>query len=106
MRPLILDYSVERTGEYKALFKYDESLSLNVIHSNNTVIPFIDFHNDSVNLTTITKVLNENNIENDGYNQSLLEMTTKTRVIQEADDTPSNILELTTKTMVRQESDD
>ncbi|SHM43306.1 hypothetical protein [Flavobacterium chilense] len=106
MRPLILDYSVERVGEYKAIFQYDDLLSLNVIRTKTEKIPFIDFHNEDINLSTTTKVLNESNIENDGYNISLFEMSTKTRVRQEADDDPISLLELTTKTLVKQESDD
>lgn len=106
MKPLILDYSVERTGEYSAQYEYDDTLSLNVIRANDTVLPFIDITNDDINLTTVTKVLNESNTEADCYNTSLLEMITKTRVMQEAEDTPSYLLEVTTKTLVKQESDD
>lgn len=106
MRPLILDYSVERTGEYKSLYQYDDTLSLNVINISSGKIPFIDCQSENINLTTMTKVINESNIENDGYNNSFLEMVTKTRVKQEDDDSSNHLLELSTKTFVKQESDD
>lgn len=106
MRPLILDYSVDRVGEYNSIYKYDESLSLNVVRTSNGDIPFIDCQNDEISLTTTTKVINESNFENDNFNNSLLEMVTKTRVKQEADDSPNQFLELLTKTLVKQESDD
>ena len=106
MRPLILDYSIDRTGEFEAKYEYNDLLSLNVIRTDDTVLPFIDIESVNINLTTITKVLNESNTETDSYNTSLLEMMTKTRVLQEAEDTPSYLLELTTKTLVKQESDD
>jgi hypothetical protein len=102
MKPLILDYSIDRVGEYNPIFEYDSLLSLNVVHTNDGKIPFMDLQNEDLLLITRTKVIGES--DDDGI--SLLELQTKTRVIQESDDDANYLLELTTKTLVRQESDD
>lgn len=102
MRPLILDFAVDRIGEYNPIFQYDDNLSLNVVDTENGKIPFIDISNENLILTTKTKVSGE--VDDEGL--SLLELQTKTRVKQEADDDSNSILELMTKTLVKQESDD
>jgi len=103
MRPLILDYTTERTGEYNPIFEYDDSLSLNVINTKEGKIPFIDIQNSDLNLTTQTRVLGES----DDYNICSLELETKTKVLQERDDDDfMQLLQLSTKTFVKQESDD
>ena len=63
MKPLILDYAVNRIGEYNAIFEYDMELSLNIVNSDNGKIPFIDISNESVNLITKTKVIGESDDE-------------------------------------------
>lgn len=102
MRPLILDFAIDRTGEYNPIFEYDKTLSLNIVPTVNGKIPFIDFADEALILTTKTKVIGES----DDESLSLLELETKTRVIQEADDNSNSLLELNTKTLVKQESDD
>jgi hypothetical protein len=102
MRPLILDFSIERTGEYTPVFKYDDLLSLNIVNSDKGKIPFIDIENNEILLITQTKIMGE--VDDD--NICLLELETKTRVMQESDDDSNDLLQLSTKTFVKQESDD
>lgn len=103
MKPLILDYTTERVGEYSPIYEYDYQLSLNVIKTKIGIVPFMDVDKSTLCLITKTRV----NGEVDDYNISLLELETKTKVKQEADDNNLyDFLELRTKTLVKQESDD
>ncbi len=101
MKPFILDYTIERKGEIKTLYKYDFNESLNVITVGNKKIPFIDSTTDDIALLTKTKVIQESDDSND-----LLELMTKTEVYREKDDDCGLFLELKTKTFTNQERDD
>jgi len=103
MKPLILDYTTERTGEYHPIFEYDDSLSLNIVQTKEGKIPFMDIQNSDLSLTTKTRVLGEA----DDFNICTLELETKTKVLQESDDDDiMQLLQLSTKTFSKQESDD
>lgn len=103
MRPLILDYAIERIGEYNPIFLYDDDLSLNTIVTKRGKIPFMDIENSDLLLETKTRVLGEA----DDYNICTLELETKTKVVQEQDDDNiMQLLQLQTKTFTKQESDD
>lgn len=100
-KPLILDYSVARTGEAKVLYEYDPNLSLNMVRVNNEEIPFITAGIEELSLLTKTKVHQER--DDDTIS---LELLTKTRVDREKDDDYNSLLELKTKTLVNNERDD
>lgn len=100
MRPLLLNYAIERTGETQILYHYDFSKSLNVIDVNGDKIPFIDSDSSEISLLTKTKVQSESDDDN------MLHLKTKTEVRQERDDNVKSLLEMTTKTFTRQERDD
>jgi len=82
MRPLILDYAIERKGEVKTLYDYDFSKSLNIITVNNRKKAFIDSNSNDLNLMTKTKVRSES----DDSSIDMLELKTKTFTQQERDD--------------------
>lgn len=103
MRPLILDYAVNRSQAGEVLFSYDNTLNLNVIENNQKVSPYVDAGADSMEIATVTKVKNEGS----DYSYNLLELVTKTDAIRERDDQkPHEVLELITKTAVESERDD
>jgi hypothetical protein len=102
MRPIILDYAIERKGEIKAVYKYDFSESLNVITVEGNKLPFIDSTYKDVTLLTKTKVMQES----DDNSFDMLELQTKTEVNRERDDDFNLFLELQTKTLIHQERDD
>ena len=101
MKPLILDYTVARTGEAKVLYEYDPIRSLNIVRVNNEDIPFIAAGIEELSLLTKTKVHQER--DDDSIS---LELLTKTRVDREKDDDHQSFLELKTKTLVNNERDD
>lgn len=104
MKPLILDYTTDRTGEYNPIFEYDDSLSLNVVKTKEGKIPFMDISNSDLLLITQTRVLGE---ADDNENICSLELETKTKVTQEGeDDDAIQFLQLETKTFTKQEADD
>ena len=104
MKPLILDYTTDRTGEYNPIFEYDELLSLNVVKTKKGKIPFMDIKNSDLLSITQTRVLGE---ADDSENICLLELKTKTKVLQESDDDDGvQLLQLETKTFTKQETDD
>lgn len=104
MRPLILDYAIDRTGEYNQIFEYDDTLSMNIVNTKNGKIPFMDIQNTDLLLITKTRVIGE---ADDDSNICMLELETKTKVIQERDDDDAmQLLQLETKTFAKQESDD
>lgn len=103
MRPLILDYTTDRIGEYNPIFEYDDLLSLNVVKTEKGIIPFMDIESSDLSVTTKTRVLGEA----DDYNICSLELETKTKVLQERDDDDiMQLLQLDTKTFTKQEADD
>lgn len=99
MKPLILDYAVDRSEIGEIAFSYDDTLNLNVIKNNQKVIPYVDADTDSLALETVTKVKNE------GSDYSL-DLATETRVSREGNDMSFDFLELKTKTFVKRERDD
>jgi len=104
MRPLILDYKVNRKEALlPAPYRYNRDLGLNVIAIADKEIPFIDF--DSSLAETMTKSKGEPR-ESDESHHLFLELQTKTKVQREQDDMPSPMLELTTKTLANRETDD
>ena len=54
MKPLILDYAINRKQEVAPIYEYDYKLSLNVINCNNRKIPFIESNNQNLSLLTKT----------------------------------------------------
>lgn len=103
MRPLILDYTTDRIGEFEPIYEYNDVLSLNTIVTKNGNIPFMDLTNCELSLVTKTRVMGEQ----DDDNINLLQLKTKTKVLQESDDDEMvHFLQLQTKTFVKQESDD
>lgn len=82
MKPIILDFALERKGEISTVYEYNFSESLNVITINNKTKPFIDSNADDILLLTKTKVKRE---RDDDYNM-LLELKTKTCTRLERDD--------------------
>lgn len=102
MKPLILDFAVERKGDVNIIYEYDFHKSLNTIEVNSNKINFIDSTIEDISLITKTKVKSESD-DND-YN--LLELKTKTEVHRERDDNHYSLLELQTKTFTKQERDD
>lgn len=103
MRPLILDYTTDRGGEYEPVYEYNDILSLNTVATKNGNIPFMDLTSSELSLVTKTRVMGEQ----DDDNISSLQLITKTKVLQESDDDEMiHFLQLQTKTFVKQESDD
>lgn len=103
MRPLILDFAVNRSQVGEVLFSYDNTLNLNVIKNNQKVSPYVDAGADRLEIATVTKVKNEGS----DHSYNLLELVTKTDAIRERDDQkPNEALELITKTAVASERDD
>lgn len=101
MRPLILDYAINRTGLAEPVFAYDNMLSLNTILINQVKKPFIDTTNEEILLLTKTKVIQESDDDS-----IALELMTKTEADREKDEEGISILELLTKTFTHKESDD
>lgn len=101
MKPLILDYTVARTGEANVLYEYDPIRSLNIVRIDEEDIPFIAAGIEELSLLTKTKVHQEKDDESIS-----LELLTKTRVDREKDDDHQSLLELKTKTLVNNERDD
>jgi hypothetical protein len=101
MKPLILDYAINRIGEFKVIYTYDSKQSLNTVCINNVQTPFINIDTGEVSLLTKTKVRQES--DDDNLSSELL---TKTRVDREKDDDPCTLLELQTKTFTQRERDD
>ncbi len=100
MKPLLLNYAIDRTGDKHIVYDYDYSKSLNVIDVNGEKIPFIDSDSSEVSLLTKTKVKSESD------DDTMLHLKTKTEARPERDDNVKSLLELTTKTFTRQERDD
>ena len=102
MRPLILDYAVDRKQEGQVIFSYDNTLNLNVVRTGEKANPYVDADTAGLELTTVTKVKNEGN----DVSYNMLELLTKTDVVRERDDQKqSECLELITKTSVERERD-
>ena len=64
MRPIILDFAIERMGEIKIVYKYNFFESLNVITINNKTKPFIDSNTEEISLLTKTRVKKESDDNN------------------------------------------
>jgi hypothetical protein len=102
MRPIILDYAIERKGEMSLIYEYDFSESLNVITIEGNKLPFIDSTFKDVALLTKTRAIQES----DDSSFDLLELQIKTKQNRERDDVYNYFLELQTKTFTKQERDD
>jgi hypothetical protein len=103
MKPLILDYAVNRKPDENIVFMYDHSLNLNTVRVNNKVFPFVEVDKNGLELTTFTRVAHEGN----DVTHDILELRTKTEAKPERDDQDYyNFLELLTKTFVKRERDD
>ena len=82
MKPIILDYAIERKEKMDSIYEYDFSEALNMLTIEGDKIPFID--------STCTDIA----------------LQTKTRATRESDDIGFNILEMQTKTFTQRERDD
>ena len=103
MKPLIFDYQVSRTEHSVEIkYRYDETLSLNVLDIDGVAKPFIDIDASDVEFMTKTRVRQEN--DDDGFN--FAELMTKTKVSGERSDLHDLFLELKTKTFTIAEKDD
>jgi hypothetical protein len=102
MKPLILDYAINRKGEINVLYEYDFQESLNTITVNNQKKAFIDSANDDVSFLTKTKV----QLESDDNDFNLLELSTITRVLKERDEDYCSLMEFQIKTLISRERDD
>lgn len=101
-KPLILDYKVPYTDSFYDLkFHYDHKTSMNMILQNGNMTPFIDLPITSSEITTRTRIRQEQDDQ-----QFLFELSTRTKVVSEQDDLHNSLLELSTKTLVKQETDD
>jgi len=102
MKPIILDYAVERREGIDSLYHYDFARSLNVVTVENKDIPFIDSNSKTLSLLTKTKTISER----DDENFKMIEMSTHTKVVNEGSDDYNFPLEFMTKTFTNQERDD
>jgi hypothetical protein len=103
MKPLILNYAVERSEGSTVNFEYSKKESLNVIlNEKGKSIPFIDIHDDAVDFQTKTKTKPEQ--DDDSF--SMLSLQTKTEAKPERDDEVKTLLELHTKTFSKPEQDE
>jgi hypothetical protein len=102
MKPIILEYAIERKGETNSIYEYDFSEALNMLVIEGNKIPFIDSTCNDIALLTKTKIVQES----DDNSFNMLEMQTKTEVISERDDNCNCLLEMQTKTLTQQERDD
>lgn len=102
MKPLILEYAIDRIGEIETIYDYDFTESLNVISINNQKKAIIDSSSHDLSMITKTKV----NVESDDFDINMLELQTRTRVYQESDDEYNQIVGLNIKTYIKQERDD
>lgn len=101
-KPLILDFIQMREEESSPLmYTYDLHEQLNVVHANGKKVSFIDIDCNSLELNTKTRIRQEADDD-----RALLEMETKTKVKSESDDYQNTVLEITTKTFTKVERDD
>tara|TARA_R110000796_G_scaffold252645_1_gene390135 strand:- start:16876 stop:17142 length:267 start_codon:yes stop_codon:yes gene_type:complete len=82
MKPIILEFVIERKGETKTVYEYDFHESLNVITLNDEKKPFIDSRLEDITLLTKTKIKSES----DDNDIDILELKTKTFTQRERDD--------------------
>lgn len=103
MKPLILNYAVERSEGPKAIFEYSKKESLNIVlNSKGDTIPFINIQDNAIEFQTKTRM----KPEEDDESSSLIELQTKTKVEAEKDEDSFSMLAIQTKTEVNQERDD
>ncbi len=100
--PVILDFAVDCHECNGVRYTYDHSLALNVLVGEGPKVIFIEADFDSVAMLTKSKVVNET----DDSEISRIDLLTKTRVSNEQDDEPSLYRDITTKTLTSNESDD
>lgn len=102
MRPLALNFAIDRKEDFSIPYEYDYFESLSTIEINGSKIPFIDSDTLDVSLLTKTKV----NQEREDEHSYQLELTTKTERSRERDDHHSSLLFFQTKTFTAKERDD
>lgn len=103
MKPLLLNYAIQRKEGDQVSYNYDHTQSLNTVKlANGKRVPLVEAGNSFHLNVTKTKVESEQ--EDDQF--SLLELQTKTEVAQERDDEVKSLLELQTKTFTKTEQDD
>jgi hypothetical protein len=102
MKPIILDYAIERKGETDSIYEYDFPEALNMLTIEGNKIPFIDSTCNNIAFLTKTKVIQES----DDNSFDMLELQTKTDVSRERDDNCNCLLEMQTKTFTQRERDD
>jgi hypothetical protein len=102
MKPLALNFAINRKAEIPIQYEYDFAESISIINVEGRKIPFIDANTADVLLLTKTKI----HAERDDEDFKLLELATKTERSRERDDHHSPLLDLETKTFRRPERDD
>lgn len=102
MKPIILDYAIDRKGDDNPIFEYDYQRSMNVITLGSKKRAFIESKSSDLALLTSTRI----KTENDDSQTNMLELQTNTKVKQEQDDDNKFLLELRIKTFVKRERDD
>lgn len=104
MRPIILDYQIQRKDVSRELTKnqfYDPLKGLTVVIENNLSVPLIEANGTNLNDGTSTRMQREQ----DDFDSFLL-LSTETKVAREQSDRTFDLLELKTKTFTKTEADD
>lgn len=102
MKPVILDYAIERKEKTNSIYEYDFSEALNMLTIEGNKIPFIDSTCTDIALLTKTRATRES----DDNSFNMLELQTKTDASRERDDDYNCFLEMLTKTFSQIERDD
>lgn len=104
--PFLTRYASPRTAGETVPGQYSDDLDMWVVTSPQGVVPLIGTKSDLIEITTKTKVLHES----DDTPVPFLEIQTKTETNVEGDDqvqrSANHLLEITTKTDAQMESDD
>lgn len=88
MKPLIFDYMQPRSEKNISLkYEYDFERNINIVRTEDGIVPFIDMQSNDLDLMTKTKVKQESDDVH-----FFAELTTKTMVKTEEDDTRNTIL--------------
>lgn len=101
-RPIILDYSTERTESQQPNFQYSYKEDMNIMQFDSKQHLFIEA--DEKTLELLTKTFVER--ESDDSQRGMSELMTKTAVARERDDESFNSIELVTLTEISREDDD
>jgi len=105
--PLLVGFSVPRTGEDTLPGHYDTQQQVWVVDGENGVTPLVEATGDLAELVTKTFAKPE---RDDAASGTALEIVTKTEAKPEKDDVPRSsltaLLDLVTKTKAQMERDD